>query len=246
MHPNEKLFKSLAADYADKKGEELLRELDETAEGFDEQLLNGKMQTALVREKTRESRGITRRAAARGLMVASLLLAVYVASSFLNFSEFAEFANEETSVAPQIAMEEALETTETRAGMGAGMGAPPLNDSVATESEFLAPNDSVAAEFIFLRQLPVGWSIIFTDYDGDLTIFHLESGAGNSVVVIAGEPIYDYSGGEFRKVFINEHPAFMRVENSHSILFFDMDGFQFVLSTSGEPDELFALAENWL
>ncbi|MCL2457075.1 MAG: hypothetical protein FWD19_05970, partial [Defluviitaleaceae bacterium] len=135
----------------------------------------------------------------------------------------------------------------------AGAGAIASNESENNFADTTSPNepapvsnDFVAPEFIFLRILPDGWKIISTDFDGDLTIFHLESGAGNSVVVLAGEPIYDDRGGEFRQVFINEHPAFMLLEDSHSILFFDVDGFQFVLSTNGAPAELFVLAERWL
>jgi hypothetical protein len=220
-YDTEGFLKSLAAEYVRETGEEFLRECETDAEGFDEKMLDSKMRAALELEKSKSNRNLTRRAATRGLIVASLILVVYMVSSLFEFSEDNFILVQEIS---DIAEEESIDTGEI---MPAG--------NALRNFEFLA------------HSLPEGWQIIYTDFDGGATILHLESNTGNSVVVIAGAPIYDDpESGEFRKVYINEQPAFMRTESTHSILFFDMDGLQFVLSTGGEYQELKTLAESWI
>jgi len=93
---------------------------------------------------------------------------------------------------------------------------------------------------------PAGWEISYTDHDGDLLIFHLKSHTGSTVVVLAGAPIYDPQYGAFHEIFINHQPAYMLVESTHSILFFDISGLQLILSTAYDHTDLIELAENWI
>jgi hypothetical protein len=229
IYDSEGYLKSLAVKYVSETGEEFLRGCETDAEGFDDKMLDTKMRAALELEKSRVSRGINRRAAMRGLIVASLILVVYMASRLLDFSEFTQ---ETTDMA---------EIAQNNESFGGGFSS--AEDTAAAP---MAPGGGGSIEFL-AYSLPEGWQLIDIDYDGSVTIFRLESSTGGSVVVLAGEPIYDYETPEFVKVYINEHPAFMRVESRHSILFFDMHGYQLVISAnSSDFNELIELAEAWL
>ncbi|MCL2399652.1 MAG: hypothetical protein FWC91_07925 [Defluviitaleaceae bacterium] len=108
-----------------------------------------------------------------------------------------------------------------------------------------AEQSPLEIDFVSLSA-PEGWQIIYTDHDGDVTIFHLESRFGGTVVVSAGLPIYDLTGSAFWPVFIQDVPAYLLVESTHSILIYEQDGFQFVLTTPYDYRDLIMLAGYWL
>ena len=94
---------------------------------------------------------------------------------------------------------------------------------------------------------PPGWHIVYTDFDGDMTIFHLEGAAQNRVVVIATTPppeANDFS--QFFPVLINDTWAHMRIESTHSVLIYQLDGVQFTLTTAYDYQDLITLAHSWV
>jgi len=94
---------------------------------------------------------------------------------------------------------------------------------------------------------PDGWQIIFRDTDDDTAIYHMESPAGNMVnVVLSAEPIHHPQNDDFREIFIGITPAYLLTEETHSILFFNWNGIQMVLSTAQDFSELLELANFWI
>jgi hypothetical protein len=252
IYDSEGFLKTLAAEYVRENGEKLLTECASDAEGFDDKMLDSKLRAALELEKSREGGLITRRTAMRGLIVASLILVVYVASTVFDFSTLMEnsvmedsggFVNTENSTDNLDIMAEAVDESSTEA---------PFFSSNMDDAEEVLPftkdaTTTARGGFEFLtHSLPVGWQIINTDYDGNAAIFYLESNTGISVTALVTDPIYESDSYEFIKVFINGKPAFIRIESTHSILFFDLDGFQIILSTDSEHKELVALAGEWI
>ncbi|MCL2285533.1 MAG: hypothetical protein FWC32_04120 [Firmicutes bacterium] len=93
---------------------------------------------------------------------------------------------------------------------------------------------------------PPGWQIIYTDFDGDMVIFHLEGNAQNLVIVTAIIPPAENDFSEFFPVLINETWAYMRIESTHSVLIYQLDGIQFSLTTTYDYNDLITLAHNWV
>ena len=93
---------------------------------------------------------------------------------------------------------------------------------------------------------PPGWQIIYTDFDGDMVIFHLEGDAQNLVIVTAIIPPAENDFSEFFPVLINETWAYMRIESTHSVLIYQLDGIQFTLTTAYDYNDLITLAHNWV
>ena len=93
---------------------------------------------------------------------------------------------------------------------------------------------------------PPGWHIVYTDFDGDITIFHLEGAAQNRVVVIAASPPEESDFSQFFPVLINDTWAYMRLESTHSVLIYQLDGVQFTLTTAYDYQDLIILAHSWV
>lgn len=93
---------------------------------------------------------------------------------------------------------------------------------------------------------PPGWRIAYTDFDGDITIFHLEGEGQNHVVVMAVTPPESNDFSQFFPVLINTTWAYMRIESTHSVLIYEMDGVQFTLTTAYDHEDLIVLAYSWL
>jgi len=93
---------------------------------------------------------------------------------------------------------------------------------------------------------PPGWQIIYTDFDGEMIIFHLQGAAQNLVVVTAALPPEENDFLDFFPVLINETIAFMRIESTHSVLIYEANGVQFTLTTAYDYYDLITLAHNWV
>ncbi|MCL2577212.1 MAG: hypothetical protein FWE27_04080 [Defluviitaleaceae bacterium] len=138
----------------------------------------------------------------------------------------------------------------------AAAGAPVGNELEITADEEPAPTEPLAQAEEFLSRFsalasltaPEGWQILSlsSDVNSHNAILHLESASGSIVNVLAGEPVYDPDHGEFREILIDQTPAYILVENTHSILFFNLHDFQMVLSTEHDYNELIELAKFWM
>jgi hypothetical protein len=223
---DEKYFKLLAAEYIDEQGAELFSEMN-TLDVPDDAVkrMDAKIFAAINREKAASRR---RRFTAWGTLAASFIAAMLIAASTL--------LNAPRENAPFDATNESI---------GIATAGAPRDEMLDTAEETNNDREILGAFVLASLTAPDGWRISYVDFDGDVAIYHLESDGGNTVVVLAGEPIYEPRGDEFRQIFINERPAFMRVESSHSILFFDLNGVQFVLSTAHHYEDLIELAEHW-
>ena len=93
---------------------------------------------------------------------------------------------------------------------------------------------------------PPGWQIIYTDFDGDMAIFHLEGAAQNRVVVLAAAPPEENDFSQFFPVLINDTWAYMRIESTHSVLIYQLDGVQFTLTTAYDYHDLIMLTQHWI
>jgi len=94
---------------------------------------------------------------------------------------------------------------------------------------------------------PEGWNIVYIDHDGDLTIFHIEGhGTNMAVIVTAGSPLDADAFEDFRRIEIAGTVAHLRTTQSHSILAYEQDGVQWILTTPYDYNDLIALAEYWL
>jgi len=229
--------------------------------------MDAKMHAALLREKVFAKR--RKRIATWGAIAASLLVVVFTARIYFNSFEdemnysqsggIAGVADMATESPSDMAMPETenIVTQDSDFMAAPSAVAPPPSNAAGgwaadggmaeDEADEAEEDVSLSRTFAFVSlTAPAGWRIVYVDHDGDVDIFHLESNTGNTVVVLAGAPIYDPEDGEFREIFINETPAYMLVESTHSILFFDMDGFQFVLSTAYDYEDLITLAGHWI
>jgi len=292
---NENFLKTLAAEYVNEDGEELLRELAamELESIADEEeresiaRMDTKMQSvyqdmrASPKKKTSSQRNIF---IAWGAVAACvLIIAVSATYWMVNPNQYMQFVRDGSEASTPMAAPQVRPTpgeisvgvreTPTIGGgisndLGWGWAVPQATpaernkeqyfaleaepDAVAESEEELSGVDGSAEvqrgrRFILASIFaPVGWQIVYVDYDGDMAIFHLENAIGNTVVVLAGAPIYDPTGEAFHQIFINHQPAYMLVESTHSLLFFDMEGFQFVLTTAYDYTDLIELATNWI
>jgi len=93
---------------------------------------------------------------------------------------------------------------------------------------------------------PPGWQIVYTDFDGNMTIFHLEGAAQNRVIVMAATPPEENDFSQFFPVLINDTWAHMRIESTHSVLIYQLDGVQFTLTTAYDYQDLITLAHSWI
>ena len=233
----DKYFKALAAEYVRVKGAELQRELAEISQNEPDELIiahmDARINAAIIREKSAAKN--RKLFLTWGAMAASLFVVIFSAALYFNYfqNNMTRYESEAGSVGETTASAPAPETSIADAGE-VGTSAIEMN---------IIPPPAFA--FISLTA-PEGWHIEYIDFDGDVAIYHLLSDMGNRVVVLAGEPIYSNEESDFMEIFIHSKPAYMRVENTHSILFFDMQGYQLVLSTEYEYADLITLAEFWI
>jgi len=119
------------------------------------------------------------------------------------------------------------------------------NEEVEMDLAFqLAPAPAGAGQVSLAP--PPGWQILHIDFDGDMTIFHLEGEAQNLVVVTAATPPTENDFSDFFPVLINDTWAHMRIESTHSVLIYQLDGVQFTLTTAYSYQYLIGLAQNWV
>ncbi|MDR0271732.1 MAG: hypothetical protein LBI27_00230 [Clostridiales bacterium] len=256
MNNSENFYKRLAADYVLAKSAELSRELSECASepAVDEMTtalkrIDAKLHAAILREKetVRRKRFVT-----WGALAASFLFVVFAVSLVSNLprniiNESAPGRMATDTAAPANGQNGGDTGNEHILGVAEAPEAPPPSESTAEESEADTDPAEIPPLLVHLSLFaPDGWQTTFIDYDGDIAIYHLQSSTGNRVAVLAGEPIYDPDGGEFREIFINNTPAYMRVESTYSILFFERNGLQLILSTDYEYEDLITLAEFWI
>ena len=158
-----------------------------------------------------------------------------------------------TEAAPPPAADDSLAMRQgTSDEYGTQYGAQNWDLAVAEEAETtVSPETGMAALPRFgLAQIsltpPPGWQIVYTDFDGDMTIFHLEGAAQNRVVVLASLPPEENDFSQFFPVLINDTWAHMRIESTHSVLIYQLDGVQFTLTTAYDYQDLITLAHSWI
>ncbi|MCL2372383.1 MAG: hypothetical protein FWC78_03160 [Defluviitaleaceae bacterium] len=116
---------------------------------------------------------------------------------------------------------------------------------LADEQPMAAAIPAPAIARVFLAP-PAGWQIVYTDFDGEKTIFHLENDIQNSVVVIASLPPETSDFSQFFPVLINYQRAFMKIDSYFSVLIYHQDGLQFTLTTPHDYADLLVLAGAWI
>jgi hypothetical protein len=239
---SEKYFKSLAADYVRAKGAELERErtdIEEETEHYDFARLDTKVRIAINREKSNRRK----RFASWGAIAATFIFAVFATSLLRNypFNRMDEMDN--ITAADAGGEVTSIPSVESEAGVSRIEDA--YLGGIAEES---TESDEMRSQLLALVSLtaPDGWQILYVDFDGDTAIYHLQSDYGNRVAVLANEPKDNTEYDDFMEIFINGQPAYMRVESTYSVLFFDMDGVRLTLSTEFEYEDLIALAEFWI
>lgn len=247
----ERFFKSLAGRYVSTQGtlyrdEQPSEEPDE----FSMLRLDAKMKAAIGREQARAKRG--KMFGFRGAAAAAFIAACFIGAYFLvdseNLRDFFNDGANDTYVAGAYEVveyaaveshgdiepftpdeEEAAAPPDVQQRNGIGCPAPPLNPR----------------EFRFggLDELPEGWRLVGSSIAATSSIFHLESAAGDTVHAVLGEPVYEPEQGNFREIKIGEAPAYLLAEATHSIVFFDFEGLQMVLTAGPDYSDLLELAE---
>jgi len=131
--------------------------------------------------------------------------------------------------------------------MAAEAAEPEFWDSDYDEMDMVAPAPSLPMAGHVSLTPPPGWQILYVDFDGDMAIFHLEGEAQNLVVVTAATlPPAENDFSDFLPVLINDTWAYMRIESTHSVLIYQLDGVQFTLTTVYSYHYLMELARNWV
>jgi len=151
-------------------------------------------------------------------------------------------------------MREVEAEEELRLGAAQTVPAEPAPSFPAIDPELVPEMADQSDEIFGVRRqvaqvslaMPEGWAIAYTDYDGDMVIFHLEGTAGNSVVVMAQLPPDQPDFSNFFSVLINDTWGYMQIESTHSVLIYEQDGVLFTLTTAYDYNDLIFLAESFL
>lgn len=265
----ENYFKTLAANYVEKKGALLMQEATELENSvepseFDINRLDAKMYISLEREKFSHLR--RKRFAAWGTIAASFVVALVIGAYW--------FASVGNHTNPSISSNDAVTGSQTkvagaRTEESVVADSSALNREPAEEAEEAVNTDDnemsyeppsagisppaisppVSSGRVFSAPyVPQGWQIVHTVFENEIATLHMESATGYRVMVFATEtPLGRFSpmpGAE--KIFVNGSPVFLLASDEYSVLFFELGNFQVMLSTPNYYTELLELAEDWL